>query len=120
MSDANPLDFNHLMQEAQKMQQRMQEVQTKLTQRTVVGKTGAPGAQVVLEMTCQPRARSLKVSPNLFEDETPEIICELLLSAINNALDQVNKESQHQMQELTKDLNIPKGLSGQDDGSNRS
>ncbi len=97
-------NLGNLMKEAQKMQQRMQEAQEQLTQLIVEGKAG--GKMVTITMNGRHDAISAKINPVLL-DEDIEMLEDLVVAAINDAVRQIEKASKDKISQLTAGLNIP-------------
>jgi nucleoid-associated protein EbfC len=105
-------NLNNLMKEAQKMQQRMQEAQESLTQLEVVGESG--GGMVQITMNGRHNALKAKIKQNLL-DEDVEMLEDLVVAAINDAVRRIEGESQKKIKELTAGMNIPTDLMNQKD-----
>lgn len=96
-------DLGNLMKEAQKMQERMQEAQNELSNLTVSGKAG--GGMVEVIMNGRHDVTGLKIKPSLLE-EGAEMLEDLIIAALNNANDQIEKVSKEKIGKLTAGLNI--------------
>jgi len=105
-------NIGNLMKEAQKMQQRMQEAQTQLGQLIVVGESG--GGMVKIEMTGRHDATKAKINPSLMEEDV-EMLEDLVVAAINDAVRKVEKASKEKISKLTAGLNIPTDFMKTDD-----
>lgn len=105
-------NLNNLMNEAKKMQQRMQDAQTELGNEKVEGKSG--GGMVTVEMTCRHDVVKVTISPTLMEEE-PEMLADLVAAAFNDAVRKVEKVSQEKIAKLTAGLNIPTDLMKKDE-----
>lgn len=97
-------NLNNLMKEAQKMQKRMQDAQEQLTELNVVGEAG--GGMVKITMNGRHNALSAKIKASLL-DEDVEMLEDLVVAAINDAVRRIEGESQKKIKELTAGLNIP-------------
>lgn len=97
----------NLMKEAQKMQQRMQDAQSKLAQLTVIGESG--GGMVKVEMNGRHDVVKININSSLMDEEA-EILGDLCAAAVNDAVRKVEKVSQDEISKLTTGLNIPKDL----------
>ena len=96
-------NLNNLMKEAQKMQKRMQDAQEQLTELNVVGEAG--GGMVKITMNGRHNALSAKIKASLL-DEDVEMLEDLVVAAINDAVRRIEGESQKKIKELTAGLNI--------------
>ena len=106
-------NLGNLMKEAQKMQQRMQEAQEQLTQLVVEGKAG--GKMVTITMNGRHDAIRAKINAALL-DEDIEMLEDLVVAAINDAVRQVEKASKEKISQLTAGLNIPTDFLKEDEG----
>ena len=75
-----------MMQQLQKMQQQMAEAQEKLAVATVTATAGGGAIKVV--MTGDQKCQSVEINPDLLKDADTEMLQDLVLSAVNMALDQ--------------------------------
>lgn len=75
-----------MMQQLQRLQQQMAEAQEKLAQETVTASAG--GGVVKVTMTGDQKCQSIEISPELLKDADAGMIQDLVLTAVNLALDQ--------------------------------
>ena len=75
-----------MMQQLQKMQKQMEEAQAKLAVETVTATAGGGAIKVV--MTGDQKCQSVEVSPDFMKDADAEMLQDMVLSAVNMALDQ--------------------------------
>lgn len=75
-----------MMQQIQKLQQQMEQAQAKLAEETVTVTTGGGAIKVV--MTGDQKCKSVEISPELLKDADAEMLQDMVLSAVNMALDQ--------------------------------
>jgi nucleoid-associated protein EbfC len=75
-----------MMQQLQKLQQQMEEAQAKLAEETVTVTTGGGAIKVV--MTGDQKCKSVEISPEFLKDADPEMLQDMVLSAVNMALDE--------------------------------
>ncbi len=100
-------DLNKLMQEAQKMQQKMQDAQKELEQMMVTGTAG--GGLVTVQMTGRHDVKKVTLSEDLM-DEDKSMLEDLIAAAVNDAVRKVETETRGKMQSLTAGLNLPGGM----------
>lgn len=105
-------NLNNLMKEAQKMQKRMQDAQAQLTDLEVVGEAG--GGMVKITMNGRHSALGAKIKASLL-DEDVDMLEDLVVAAINDAVRRIEGESQKKIKELTSGLNIPTDFMNQGD-----
>ena len=97
-------NLNNLMQEAQKMQERMQEAQKTLTDLTVTGRAGAGMVEILVDG--RHIIKKCKINPTLLNEDV-EMLEDLIVAACNDAARQIEKASKEKIAELTAGLNIP-------------
>src|SRR5699024_5284809 len=96
-----------IMQQAQEMQGKMQEVQTELEKLEVTGESGA--GLVKVTMTGKHEVRNVDIDPSVFEEDR-DLLEDLMAAAINDAVQRVTTTSQEKMSEVTGGLNLPPGM----------
>jgi nucleoid-associated protein EbfC len=74
-----------MMGQLQKLQEQLQEAQEKLAEETVTGTAGGGAVKVVV--TGDQKCVSVEIDPEILTDGDVEIIQDMLLAAVNNALD---------------------------------
>lgn len=75
-----------MMAQLQKMQQQLAEAQAKLADETVTSTVG--GGAIKVKMTGDQKCKSVEINPDLLKDADAEMLQDLILSAVNMALDQ--------------------------------
>jgi DNA-binding YbaB/EbfC family protein len=75
-----------MMQQLQRLQKQMEEAQAKLAEETVTATAGGGAIKVV--MTGDQKCQSVEISPEFIKDADAEMLQDLVLSAVNMALDQ--------------------------------
>ncbi len=75
-----------MMQQIKALQEQMEQVQAQLADETVTASVG--GGAVKVTMTGDQRCRGVEIDPELLEDADAEMLQDLILSAVNMALDQ--------------------------------
>ncbi|MCX7122612.1 MAG: YbaB/EbfC family nucleoid-associated protein [Gammaproteobacteria bacterium] len=107
MNGAN-MDMNQIMEQAKKMQEKMQEIQEALTNTKVVGESGNGLVRII--MNGRHEAMKVFLDSSLIATNTAEhkqYVEDLIAAAINSCADQVEKASQQQLQGLAQSLNLP-------------
>jgi DNA-binding YbaB/EbfC family protein len=74
------------MQQFQRLQQQLAEAQAKLADQLVTATVGGGAAKVT--MTGNQKCTSVEIGEDLFKQADPEMLQDLILSAVNMALDQ--------------------------------
>ena len=75
-----------MMQQIQKLQKQMEEAQAKLAEETVSATAG--GGAIKVTMTGDQKCKSVEISPEFLKDADPEMLQDMVLSAVNMALDE--------------------------------
>jgi DNA-binding YbaB/EbfC family protein len=92
-----------LMRQARQFQEKMEKVQQELEKATVEASSG--GGAVTVVMTGQQQLQSVKILPEAAEDT--EMLEDLVLTAMNEALKKSKELAASRLGELTGGLNIP-------------
>jgi DNA-binding YbaB/EbfC family protein len=94
-----------MMAQVKRMQAEMLKAQEELAQ-TVVSGTAAGGA-VTIEMTCDNRVKTVKISPGVIDPEDVETLEDLVVVAVNDALQRAADTSQKRLSAVTGGVRIP-------------
>jgi DNA-binding YbaB/EbfC family protein len=84
MSGGPGFDLNKLMQQAQQMQDQMQRAQSELANETVEASAG--GGMVTVIATGAGEIKRIKIDPKAIDPDDPELLEDMVLAAINEAL----------------------------------
>ena len=93
------------MKQAARMQQQMEQVQAGLSARTVEATSG--GGAVKVTAKCDGSLSSIKIDPAALNPSEASMLEDMILLAVNQALDQAKKISTEEMGKVTQGLNIP-------------
>ncbi len=102
------MDMNSIMQQAQQFQQNMARIQEELGQKTVTGSAG--GGMVTVTANGQCEILSVVIERAIIVDKEAEMLQDLIVAAINDALRKAKDLAKTEMGKLTGGLNLP-GLS---------
>ncbi len=102
---SNPM--NQLMKQAQQMQANMQKAQEELANMEVTGQAG--GGMVSVIMTGRHDVKRVNIDDSLMSDDK-EMLEDLLAAAVNDAVRQVEKNSQEKMSGMTSGMGLPAGM----------
>ena len=97
-----------LMQQAQKMQEKMQEAQQNLAKLEVTGESG--GGLVKILMTGKHQAKKISIDKSLLAEDDQEMLEDLIVAAINNGVQKVEQENKGSMADLTSGMSLPAGF----------
>ena len=95
-----------LLQQAQMMQKKKQEVESRLKTMEVEGKVSEGLVKVV--MNGKGEIKKIKISPSLKEDV--EVIEDLLMAAISEAKKKADNLSESEMKSVTGGMPLPPGM----------
>lgn len=91
-----------MMQQIQRLQEQLAQAQAKLAEETVTASAG--GGAIKVTMTGDQKCRAVEISPDLLKDADPEMLQDLVLSAVNMALDQSRQLASDRLGPLTGGL----------------
>ena len=98
-------NMQQLMRQAQKMQQQMMKTQEELDAREYEGTAG--GGAVSCKVSGKRQLTELTIQPEAVDPEDVEMLQDLVISAVNEAMRQAEDAMESSMQSLTGGLNIP-------------
>jgi len=101
-------DLGGLMQQAQAMQQKVQELQTTLERLEIVGTSGA--GLVKVTVNGKNETRRVEIDPSLFVPADRGVVEDLVVAAANDARQKVEQVVQEQMKSITGGLPLPPGF----------
>lgn len=94
-----------IMKQAQQMQQKMARLQEEASQRTAEASVG--GGAVTAVVNGKNQVMSLSIRKEAVDPEDVEMLQDLVVAAINEALKKVQSEVSAEMERITGGLNIP-------------
>ncbi len=107
------MNMIQMMQQAQKMQKKLKEVQDELAKTEVTGSSGSGAVTVVLN--AQSKFLKIKLTkkainpenPDAVDDETVEMLEDLITDAINSASGEAQNIMETKMKSVTGGISIP-------------
>jgi hypothetical protein len=96
------MDLNALMQQAQAMQQKLQDAQAKLADTTVEGASG--GGMVSVTLSGAGEMKGVRLDPSLLQPGEGEILEDLIVAAHADAKRKLDETQQRMMQEAAGPL----------------
>ena len=107
------MNFGNMMQQAQKMQKRLQEAQEELSSLDIDGVSG-DGA-VTVTLNGKGKIKKIKLSakainpsdPNSVDEDTIEMLEDLILQAVAEASKKADEVAEAKMKNITGGINIP-------------
>ncbi len=103
-------DPSNLMAQVEEMQQQMASQQDALADETVSVTAG--GGVIRIVITGHQRIRSIELDPELLDPDETEMLQDLLVAAVNSAIEQSQALAAQKMEGLTGGLNMGDLLGG--------
>ncbi|APG27881.1 nucleoid-associated protein [Syntrophotalea acetylenivorans] len=97
--------LGNIMKQAQQMQQKMARMQEELQSREVEASAG--GGMVTATVNGAQQLVNLKVEPSVVDPEDVEMLQDLVLAAVNEAIKKSQAMAQEEMSKITGGMNIP-------------
>ncbi|WWO99662.1 MAG: YbaB/EbfC family nucleoid-associated protein [Candidatus Dasytiphilus stammeri] len=97
-------EFEKLIKEAQKMQNKMQEIQKEISDLRFTGESGA--GMVTITLDGQYNCHCITVDPTLINHDNIKILEELIAAAFNNAICRINEVYKEKMSNFSN-LTVP-------------
>lgn len=98
-------NMNNLLKQAQKLQKQMEEKKSELEKMTVEASSG--GGAVVAVATGKKEIVEIKIKPEVVDPEDVEMLQDLVLAAVNEALKKAEDLTANEMGKLTGGMNVP-------------
>ena len=100
-----PGNMNNSLKQAQKMQENMQKMQEELEAKELEASVG--GGAVTVKVNGKKEVLDITIKPEVVDPDDIEMLQDLVLSAINQALKSVDDMQASQMSKVTGGMNIP-------------
>lgn len=97
-----------MLKQIQKVQNEMMKLQEQVSSRTVEATSGGGAVRAVVSGAKE--LVELKLDPQLLQEEDVEMLQDLIIGAVNEALRQADKMVNAGMQKLSGSLGLPKDL----------
>ncbi|HQZ28307.1 MAG: YbaB/EbfC family nucleoid-associated protein [Verrucomicrobiales bacterium] len=102
------MNIAKMMKQAQQMQKKMGEMQEELAGREV--EASVAGGKVTVRANGAGDVLSIKIDPAVVDAEDVELLEDLVLSAVKQAVEQGKALSANEMSKLTAGMGLPPGL----------
>lgn len=99
------INIQKMMQQAQQVQFKLQEMQEKFKDLEVQGESG--GGLVKITMNCVGEMRKLDIDPSLLSSDDKETLEDLIIAAVNNASDAKDERVQSETKKMMADMGLP-------------
>lgn len=97
--------MGNMMKQAQKLQSRIAKMQEELAERTV--ETSAGGGMIKVSANGRQQIMSIKIEKEVVDPEDVEMLEDLVLAAVNDALTKSQEMVASEMGKITGGMNIP-------------
>ncbi len=97
--------MNSMIKQAQKMQDEITELQTDIEAREFSATAGGGAVEVVV--TGAKNIKSLNIKPEVVDPEDIDMLQDLIISAINEAMTTVEKTTEEEMNKITGGVALP-------------
>jgi len=94
-----------MLKQAQELQAKLIKTQNELANATVEASSG--GGAVTVVVTGQQELRSIKISPEVVDPEDVELLEDMIMAAMNEAMEKAKELAAKRMGAITGGLNIP-------------
>ena len=98
-------NMQQLARQAQKLQQQMTKMQEELETREYEASAG--GGMVTVKVSGKKELISIEIKPEAVDPDDVEMLQDLVLAAVNEALRTANDTTEREMSKLTGGLNMP-------------
>jgi DNA-binding YbaB/EbfC family protein len=102
------MNIQKMMKQAQEMQVKLQDIQTKLEASEIDGAAG--GGAVKVRISGKHRALKVEIDPSLLTPSEKDTLEDLLIVAWNDARAKLDEQADTQMKSLSAGLNLPPGM----------
>ena len=102
-------NMGQIMKQAQQIQSKMAKLQEDLGDRTVESSSG--GGMVTVIANGRQEILSIKIDREVIDPDESEMLQDLIIAAVNDALSRARDMMNEEMGKLTKGMNIP-GMPG--------
>ena len=93
------------MKQAARVQQQIEQTQAALASRTVEASSGGGAVKVVAK--CDGTLASIKINPQAINPADAQLLEDMVLTAVNQALEEAKKISNAEMGKATQGFNLP-------------
>lgn len=99
------MNMNNLLKQAQKMQADMQKSQKELETKEIESSVG--GGAVVVKVNGKREVLDISIKPEVVDPDDVDMLQDLIISAINQALRDIDEMQKSQMSKFTGGMNLP-------------
>lgn len=99
------MDIGALMKQATKMQKELKVKEEELQNKTY--EASVNGGLINVSVTGRNQMENIEIDDSLLEKDNKEILQDMILMAVNQALGKMNEDKEETMQELTGGIKMP-------------
>ncbi len=97
--------MNKLMQQAQQMQAKIKKIQEEIGEKTFEASTG--GGVVTAKVNGKQELLEVDIDPEVLDPEDAEMVEEMVVGAVNQAMETAGETMNAEIEKVTGGLNIP-------------
>lgn len=98
-------NMNSMIKQAQKMQEQITELQNDIEERDFTATAGGGAVEVVV--TGKKTIKALTIKPEVVDPEDIEMLQDLIISAVNEAVNNVENTTENEMSKITGGVSLP-------------
>lgn len=100
-----PGNMQGMLKQAQKMQEDMAKIQAELEEQEYTVSVG--GGAVTAVISGKKELKTLQIQPDVIDPEDAEMLQDLIISAVNEAIRTVEETANREMEKITGGMNMP-------------
>lgn len=100
-----PQNMQSMLRQAQKMQEDIEAKKAELEEKEYVVSSG--GGMVEITLKGNHEVKAIGLNPEVVDPEDVEMLEDMLVAAFNEAVRQIDEESERELEKVTGGLNIP-------------
>ncbi len=97
--------MQNLIRQANQMQAKMKKLQEELAEKEYQGTSGGGAIQVTVKG--ENTVNALTINPEIFKEGDAEMLQDMIITAVNDALTIAKKDQDEEMAKVTGNMNIP-------------
>ncbi|MBQ2932059.1 MAG: YbaB/EbfC family nucleoid-associated protein [Clostridia bacterium] len=98
-------NMNQMLKQAKKMQEQMMKMQEEMEEKVYEATAG--GGAVSVKVSGKKELREINITPEVVDPDDVEMLQDLIIAAVNEAMRKADESSADEMSRLTGGLNIP-------------
>lgn len=100
-----PQNMQSMLRQAQKMQENIEAKKAQLEEKEYIVSSG--GGMVEITMMGNHEIKAIGINPEVVDPDDVEMLEDMLVAAFNEAVRQIDEESERELEKVTGGLNIP-------------